>query len=108
MIAMRLRASHTLVVEPVLPGPLEPLLAIANNLYWTWNTDARALFERIDPLFRHSNLSYIAQNKPCVSCVVVSVIRLRRRFSPTQTAAQTDGLWRFSPEKSSEETHLIR
>jgi starch phosphorylase len=45
---MRLRASHTLVVEPVLPTALEPLLVIARNLYWTWNTDARALFERID------------------------------------------------------------
>ena len=35
-------------VEPILPAPLEPLRTIANNLYWTWNTDARALFERID------------------------------------------------------------
>ena len=48
MSGMRFLASHTVVVEPALPAPLEPLLVIANNLYWTWNTDARALFERID------------------------------------------------------------
>ncbi|MEP7217099.1 MAG: alpha-glucan family phosphorylase, partial [Anaerolineaceae bacterium] len=34
--------------EPVLPPALESLRALAQNLYWTWNTDAAALFERID------------------------------------------------------------
>ncbi len=45
---MRLRATRTLYVEPLLPPPLAPLRPIAQNLFWTWNTDARALFERID------------------------------------------------------------
>ncbi|MEO9255514.1 MAG: alpha-glucan family phosphorylase, partial [Tepidiformaceae bacterium] len=45
---MRLRATRTLYVDPILPTPLEPLRTIANNLFWTWNTTARALFERID------------------------------------------------------------
>ncbi len=35
-------------VEPVLPPALEPLRTLARNLFWTWNTDAAALFERID------------------------------------------------------------
>ena len=35
-------------VEPVLPASLEPLRGLAQNLFWTWNTDAAALFERID------------------------------------------------------------
>lgn len=35
-------------VEPVLPAALEPLRQLASNLFWTWNTDAAALFERID------------------------------------------------------------
>lgn len=45
---MRLRSARTFLVEPILPGPLEPLRRLARNLYWTWNTDAAALFERID------------------------------------------------------------
>ncbi len=45
---MRLKASHTFVVEPRLPDSLAPLGAIARNLFWTWHTDARALFERIN------------------------------------------------------------
>src|SRR5512139_2901394 len=45
---MRLRASKTLVLEPPLPAPLAPLRDLAFNLYWTWNTDAASLFERLD------------------------------------------------------------
>jgi starch phosphorylase len=45
---MRLRAARTFIVDPALPGALEPLRTLARNLYWTWNTDAAALFERID------------------------------------------------------------
>ncbi|MCX7616368.1 alpha-glucan family phosphorylase [Tepidiforma sp.] len=45
---MRIRAARTFIVEPNLPGPLEPLRKLSRNLYWTWNTDAAALFERID------------------------------------------------------------
>jgi len=37
------------MVEPALPKPLSGLAAVAENLFWTWNTDAQALFERIDP-----------------------------------------------------------
>jgi len=46
--AMRLRASRSLLVEPALPAALEPLRRLSENLFWTWNTDAVALFERID------------------------------------------------------------
>lgn len=45
---MRLRASRTFVVQPVLPPALEPLRVLSRNLYWTWNTDTAELFERID------------------------------------------------------------
>ncbi|NJD63798.1 MAG: glycosyltransferase family 1 protein [Chloroflexi bacterium] len=45
---MRLRASRSLLVEPALPPALEPLRRLSENLFWTWNTDAVALFERID------------------------------------------------------------
>jgi starch phosphorylase len=36
-------------VRATLPDRLAPLLEIAQNLWWTWNTDAVALFERVDP-----------------------------------------------------------
>ena len=45
---MRLRASRTLIVEPLVPAALAPLRELAFNLYWSWNTDAASLFERID------------------------------------------------------------
>jgi len=45
---MRLRATRTIVVHPALPRELEPLRALSRNLYWTWNSDAADLFERID------------------------------------------------------------
>ena len=32
-----------------LPEPLGPLVGLAYNLWWTWNREARTLFERIDP-----------------------------------------------------------
>ena len=36
-------------VIPSLPKPLEPLLEVANNLWWSWHPEAVALFTRIDP-----------------------------------------------------------
>ncbi|CAN5807881.1 glycosyltransferase family 1 protein [soil metagenome] len=35
-------------VVPALPEPLKPLLTIAQNIWWTWNVDAIALFTRLD------------------------------------------------------------
>ena len=35
-------------VEPLVPAPIESLRRLVQNLYWTWNTDAVALFQRID------------------------------------------------------------
>ncbi len=48
MGCMRLRATRSFQVEPRLPAPLEPLRTICRNLFWTWNTDALLLFERMD------------------------------------------------------------
>ncbi|AKL97517.1 alpha-glucan family phosphorylase [Endomicrobium proavitum] len=36
------------VVVPNLPEILSPLLAIANNVWWCWNSDAVELFRRLD------------------------------------------------------------
>ena len=35
-------------VVPSLPEPLQPLLDVAYNLWWTWHPDAVALFVRLD------------------------------------------------------------
>lgn len=38
-----------LFVESNIPGKLAPLKELSKNLWWAWNTDARELFESIDP-----------------------------------------------------------
>ncbi|MBX7158297.1 MAG: alpha-glucan family phosphorylase [Verrucomicrobiae bacterium] len=57
-------------VNPKLPEKLEPLRQLAYNMWWSWNTDARALFEELDPeLWKNSGhspatlLRKIKQNK---------------------------------------------
>jgi starch phosphorylase len=39
---------RTFQVFPDIPAPLEPLLVIANNLWWVWHPDAVELFRRLD------------------------------------------------------------
>jgi len=41
---------HPYQVLPYIPPPLEPLLKLAKNLWWSWNQEARAVFARIDPV----------------------------------------------------------
>lgn len=44
-----------------LPQWLEPLRELAHNLYWTWNTEAIALFQRLDPdLWEQTNHTPVA------------------------------------------------
>ena len=40
---------HRYEVQPSIPAELEPLTALAQNLWWSWNESARDLFARIDP-----------------------------------------------------------
>ena len=42
-------AIQKFVVTPNLPEPLQPLLEIAGNIWWTWNVEAISLLRRIDP-----------------------------------------------------------
>ena len=39
----------SLYVESDVPKPIEALKEMANNLWWSWNNDARELFEKVDP-----------------------------------------------------------
>ena len=36
-------------VHTELPGQLRPLEEIAHNLWWVWNEEAKAIFEKLDP-----------------------------------------------------------
>ncbi|MDR2426043.1 MAG: alpha-glucan family phosphorylase [Endomicrobium sp.] len=40
--------AKSFVVTPNLPKTLSPLLTIANNMWWCWNSDAVELFRRLD------------------------------------------------------------
>ena len=41
-------AIRQFVVSPNLPEPLQPLLDIARNIWWTWNVEAISLLRRVD------------------------------------------------------------
>ena len=42
-------AIQQFTVTPNLPEPLQPLLQIANNIWWSWNIEAISLLRRVDP-----------------------------------------------------------
>ncbi|MDR3112778.1 MAG: DUF3417 domain-containing protein, partial [Endomicrobium sp.] len=42
------KKAKTFVTVPNLPEILSPLLAIADNMWWCWNSDAVELFRRLD------------------------------------------------------------
>jgi len=44
---------HAFEVVPALPEPLQPLLEVANNLWWSWHPEAVELFARLEPELWH-------------------------------------------------------
>ncbi|MDE6853515.1 MAG: DUF3417 domain-containing protein, partial [Muribaculaceae bacterium] len=53
---MKLSVSNTnapvwrdITVKSELPSQLKPLETLAKNLWWVWNSEAKALFRSIDP-----------------------------------------------------------
>jgi len=42
-------AIQQFTVTPNLPEPLQPLLQVANNIWWSWNVEAISLLRRVDP-----------------------------------------------------------
>jgi len=41
-------AIRKFVVTPNLPKPLQPLLDISRNIWWSWNVEAISLLRRVD------------------------------------------------------------
>jgi starch phosphorylase len=69
-----MQAMHTVrtfVVKPTLPASLESLKTVANNLFWTWNSEIIDLFKRID-----SNLWKEVMHNPVKLLGTVSQARL--------------------------------
>jgi starch phosphorylase len=62
---------HSFAVLPALPDSLKPLEVIAQNLFWSWNTDSVELFKRID-----SNLWTACAHNPVRLLGAVSQARL--------------------------------
>ena len=48
MLNSELARIHSFKVVPSLPEPLRPLMDIAHNLWWTWQSEAVELFVRLD------------------------------------------------------------
>ena len=44
-----MRSVRQFTVIPAVPGNLQALTQLAQNLHWTWDRDTQALFERLDP-----------------------------------------------------------
>jgi starch phosphorylase len=61
-------------VSPRLPAALEPLDAIARNLWWTWEPDARKLFRDLDPaLWERTNHNPIRMLQLCKQARLVEL-----------------------------------
>ena len=50
---------RTFTVKPLLPEPLKDLRLLANNMFWSWNSEFVELFIRID-----SNLWHQCEQNP--------------------------------------------
>ena len=46
---------NRVVIEPSIPQKLGKLARIAENFWWTWNAEAKQLFEEIDPELWHKS-----------------------------------------------------
>jgi len=57
---------HRAFFTPVLPEPLQPLRALAYNLWWTWHPEAQALFAQIAPTAweTHQNPVWLLNHLP--------------------------------------------
>lgn len=74
-----MRPVRTFKVSPSLPPVLEPLRALAYNLYWDWSDEVKELFRRLDPELWESS-----RYNPVLMLGTISQERL-------QAAAQDDG-----------------
>ena len=96
--------SSSAIQTPPLPDRLSGLTLIANNLAWSWNRDARALFREIDEtlwaLLRHNPIVLLQQASP-VRLAALAV-------DPAFCARYDRALQWLAAEKSDEHTWYAR
>jgi starch phosphorylase len=81
---------------PLLPPRLEGLAALATNLAWSWNREARALFRAIDePLWR------LTRHNPIAMLRLVSTERLERLADDPLFLAQYDAVMTWQAAETS-------
>lgn len=89
---------------PILPSRLEGLAAVATNLGWSWNREARALFRAIDePLWR------LTRHNPIALLRAVPAERLEQLAADPVFVARYDAVmaW-FAAEQDSAGTWFAR
>jgi starch phosphorylase len=79
---------------PSLPERIQGLTAVAANLSWSWNRDARALFHRIDPalwhLTRHNPIELLRRVDPARLTTCAEEPEFLRLYAAALAAAQRE------------------
>ena len=89
------------MVPPNLPERIQGLTAVAVNLSWSWNRNARALFRSIDPalwhLTRHNPIELLRRVDPARLAACAADPEFLRLYDTVMTAAARDatatGTW---------------
>ncbi|MDD3789218.1 MAG: alpha-glucan family phosphorylase [Petrimonas sp.] len=79
---------HDIHVHAVLPEELKFLGEIAHNLWWVWNDEAKALFERLDA--REWDLS---QKNPVILLQNLTTERIEEILNDTETMARVERVY---------------
>ena len=94
----------SLAITPPVPERLTGLAQLANNLAWSWNRDARALFREID-----DTLWNRLHHNPVVLLQQVDPARLELLANDTAFCARYDRAMQWlATEKSDEHTWYSR
>ncbi len=89
---------NRLMVGKTLPSRLQALEELAHNLWWCWNTEARELFERIDP-----ELWEAAERNPIALLDKLPVTRMHQLEEDEIFLGQMDGVYARFREYMAEE-----
>ena len=86
-----------------LPPRLLGLSQLANNLAWSWNRDARALFAEIDETLWHQ-----LRHNPVLLLQQVPMSRLATLAANPAFCARYDAVMRWLAAEHSDERHVVR
>jgi glycogen phosphorylase/synthase len=79
---------NRVVVEPSIPHKLDKLARMFMNLWWTWNHEAEALYEQIDPeLWRQSG------RNPRILAELLNISRLKNLEQDKEFISKVDAVY---------------